>query len=138
MSWTPSYSKVAGGNITPSSFVKLDTSNAGQVLLCGAGENPYGISQPGTRNAPFPSLDDGFAAVITENLMVYGAPAKDVLLRLGAGGALIGSHLKSDASGFGIACTGTTDVYGAIAQEAGASGDLIRVQVVAGTVGFAT
>src|SRR5262245_35890162 len=124
-----SYTKVANGNIPPSRFVKLDTTAEGRVLLCGAGERVYGVSQPGTRNAPYSSLDDGFAAIAGENLQIYGPGDKDIPLELG-GTVTIGARLKSDVSGRAVATTTNLDEYGAIAMASGTSNQLIPVQVV--------
>jgi hypothetical protein len=135
MSAGPSYSKVAGGNISPSSFVKLDSSNSGQVLQCGSNDVPYGIAQPGTNSPPFSTLDSVYAAVITENLLVYGPGAKDVLLQISAA-CNPGQHLKSDTNGFGTPITASTDNYGAVAQEKGVANQIIRVQVVYAGIGF--
>lgn len=125
-----SYSAVASGNIAPCRFVKYSTT-AGQVTQCGAGEAAVGISQEQIRNAPYGSLDDGYAAIANERLRVYGEPEQDVMLELG-GTVTRGAFLKSDADGKGVATTTDQDKYGAIAREAGVSGDLVRVQVKIG------
>jgi hypothetical protein len=125
--------KVANGNITPSSFVKIDTSvsGGGKVVLSGAGEDIYGISQPGVRNYPGGTGDDGYAAIAGENVMVYVPPEKEVLLRLG-GTVTAGDWLKSDASGFGVTSSSDREKVGARASRSGVSGDLIPVQVIIG------
>lgn len=125
----PCFSRVANGNITPSSFVKLDTTTEGRVLQCGAGNKIYGIAQPGTRMTPLAGLDDGNAAIAGENLMIYGPPEKDVMLTLG-GTVTRGDSLKSDGSGFGITTTSTGDWIGAIALDSGVANDIIPVQVI--------
>jgi len=130
----PSYSKVADGNIAPSRFVTFTGAGQDRVVQAtagagSAGDPIYGISQPGPRNTPLAPLDDGFCAIKDETLMIYGAPNKDVILELG-GTVAQGDKLKSNASGQGITTTTTADNIGAIAEEAGVSGDLIRVQVI--------
>lgn len=124
----PSFSKVAGGDIRPSRFVKLDDTADGVVLECNAGDQIYGISQPGTRNTPLDGLDDGNAAIAGENLNIYGPPEKEVMLEIGTGGCVPGDRLASDADGKGVVAT--TDEYGAIASMAGANGEIIPVQCV--------
>lgn len=129
MAYGPSYTKVAGGNVAPSRFVKLDVSNKGKVLQAGAGEMVFGISQEGTRNIPYSTLDDGFAAIAGENLRIYGPGDNGMMLELG-GTVAVGDRLKSDANGKGVATTTANDEVGAIALAAGASGDLVPVNPV--------
>lgn len=124
-------SKTAGGNIDPNTIVKLDTSNDGQVLAAGAGDKPYGICYGATRYAPWSALDDGHAAISGENVEVFTFGDKGVMLRLG-GTVSPGDLIKPDASGFGIATTSDHDIYCAIAQMAGVSGQLIAVDMVFG------
>ena len=126
----PSYSKTANGNIAPSRFVILDTTNFGNVTQCALNGIPYGVSQPGTRNAPYPGLDDGYAAIAGDHLFIYGPPDKDIMLELG-GTVAIGDHLESDSSGRGVTTTTTGQWIGAIAQAPGTIGQLIPVQLVA-------
>lgn len=128
----PSFTKVATSNIAPSVFVKLSTTLDGRVTQCGAGDKIYGISQPGERNLPYTGLQDGFAAIAGENLMIYGPGSdKDVLLKLG-GTVAPGDRLKSDANGLGVVTTTPADEVGAIAQEVGLSGQIIAVQPIFG------
>jgi len=122
--------KVANGNIAPSRIVKLDTTADGRVLQAAAAtDKPYGISQPGTRNTPYGTLDDGNAAVAGENLMVYVSNAKDVLLEAG-GPVTIGDALTSDASGRGVTTVTTGQWVIAEAMRTGVLGDLIPVWVL--------
>jgi hypothetical protein len=118
----------ANGNITPASFVKLDTSGDGLVALAGAGEKVVGVSQAGTRRTPYESLDDGYAAIAGEDLEVFGI-GEECWLQI-AGTITQGDRLKSDASGYGVAVASNNDEYGAVARQAGVSGQLIRVQVI--------
>lgn len=126
----PSFSRKASGTITPYSFVKLDTVNVGQVLLCGAGDQIDGISQPGVRRVPYLTLDDGNAAIAGDNINIWGPPEKDVLLKIG-GTVVVGDRLKADVNGHGITTTTANDEIGAIAERAGVINDLILVQVIA-------
>jgi hypothetical protein len=119
---------VANGNITPSSFVKLDTTAVGKLLICGSDDPVYGVSQEGTRNPPYTGLDDGYAAIAGENCRVYLEP-EECWLRIGSGGCTAGDMLNSDASGYGVTTTTETHNAGALALETGLEGQLIRVRV---------
>lgn len=126
-----SYSKVANGSISPSRFVRLDTTADGKVLQSGAGERIFGISQEGTRNVPGSGLgmDDGFAAKIGENIRIYGPGDMGAMLELG-GTVVVGARLKADANGAGVSTTTADDEIGAIAIVAGTSGQVVPVQLV--------
>lgn len=130
------FSMVAGGNIAPARFVKQSTTADHKCLLAGANAVPIGISQRGTRNTPYSSLDDGYAAIDGENIQIHGL-GDTAILECG-GTVAAGDRLKADASGKGVACTSASgDNYGAIASEAGTDGKLIEVQVQIGTWGEA-
>lgn len=122
-----SYTRVANGNIAPCRFVKLGTT--GRVTQAGAGEQPFGVSGQGTRNAPYGSLDDGYHAIAGEDCEVHGPPEKDVSLDIG-GTVAIGNFLKSDANGKGVAGSADKDKVGALALQSGVDGDQIRVQLI--------
>ena len=126
-----SRSYIAGGNVAPSVFVTPDTSVVGgQVVQAGAGDKVFGISQPGTRQAPLAGLDDGFCAIAGQGLMVLDA--KDVgWLQIG-GTVTFGDFLKPTTGGVGVTTTSDGDFYGARALESGVSGDLINVEVMFG------
>lgn len=132
----PSFSKIANGSISPSRFVSLDTTNNGQVIQTVGGSNStvgvaiYGISQAGTREPPYGALDDGYAAIAGENLMIYGPGSdKDVFLELGAT-VSPGDTLCADSSGRGVKVTADVTWVGAIAQQGGILGQLIKVQPI--------
>lgn len=131
----PSFSKVAAASIHPSRFVMLDTAD-GKVIEATAGGKIYGISQPGQRNTPYSSLQDGYCAIAGENVRVYG-PGEDskCLLEIGAGGCSPGDRLKATTNGVGIATTADGDEYGAVAEFAGVSGQLVMVLVTTGQRG---
>lgn len=125
-----SYSKLPGGNIAPSRFVKLDTSNVGKVLQCGAGENIFGISSPTTRRMALTGWDDGYAGVSGDGAMNIIGPGDDeALLELG-GTVTHGDYLKSDADGKGVTGSTDKDRVGAIAMQGGTSGQLIKVKPI--------
>jgi len=123
-----SFSKLPGGNIAPSRFVKLDTSNPGYCLQCGAGEDIWGISSPTTRRMALSGWDDGYAGVLGDGAMNVIGPGDDEALLEIAATISAGTRLKSDADGKGVAATSDKDKTGAVALEDGVSGSLIRVK----------
>jgi hypothetical protein len=123
-----SFTKVAGGNISPSTFVTIDTTT-GKVTTTGANGDAYGIAQQHTRRAPLSGWDDGYAAIDGEMLNIFGPGDDSCLLALG-GTVLPGQAIKSDASGNGVAATSDKDRARAIAMVGGVSGDLIRVKPI--------
>ena|SRR5579859_2244988 len=123
-----SRSYIAGGNIAPSVFVTPDTTvPGGQVVQAAATDKVVGISQPGTRQAPLPGLDDGYCAIATQGLVVYDE--NDVCWLQIGGTVTVGDFLKPTTGGVGITTTTDGDFYGARALESGVSGDLINVEV---------
>lgn len=122
------FSKKANGNVPPARFVRTDTSGDNLVVVAAAGEQIFGISQPSTRRTPYSNLDDGYAAIAGEDLDVFSV-GEVCLLELG-GTVSPGTRLKASTLGVGIAVASNNDEYGAIALVAGASGDLVMVQVM--------
>lgn len=124
----PSY--LAGGTIRPSRFVKITAAHT--VSESDANEASVGVSQEGGNQPPLSDLVSTInAAVSGETLKVYGL-GDECLLELGDT-VTAGQYLKSDADGKGVpvATTGTTlQLAGALALDAGAAGDLLRVQVL--------
>lgn len=122
---------VAAGNIAPCRFVtrsgagnSVVQADAGSVA---EGDPVIGISQQGQRNINWAPLQDGYCAIDGENLRVY-QEEEVCLLELG-GTIAFGQYLKSDANGKGVIADTDKDRFGAIAQEAGVSGQQIKVQV---------
>lgn len=126
---------VANGNIAPSRFVKMDATATGKVVAATSNTDfIFGISQQGTRNTPYSSLDDGYAAIAGENIRVY-TDNEDCWVETGTVTTAItpGDHLTASTAGVAIRTVTDKDVYGAIALEpATASGKLIKVRVVKG------
>ena len=120
--------KVADGNITPSSFVVFTTAVGRVILATGTTVPLWGISFPGQRQAPWAPLQDGFVAVQGENCGVYGPGENEVLLQIG-GTVSQGDYLTSDGSGHGVTTTSTGAFVGAEALQPGKSGDIISVRV---------
>lgn len=125
---SPAY--FASGDISPSRFVFI--SNDFRVQQSGANGRIVGISQEGTRRYPstIQSADDGLAAKSGESVTVYGMGHSNIYLELG-GTVAAGAYCKSDSLGRGVTSTGASaDSLGAMALEAGVSGDKIRVYVL--------
>lgn len=121
----------ATGNVTPSSFIKIDTTSDGDCALAGANEQTIGVSHDYTRNAPGTSADDGYIAISGETVPIYG-PGQIALVKTGTGGVTRGGWVKSDAAGLAVAVatTGTTiqNVAGVALQSVAAGGlALVRV-----------
>lgn len=89
---------------------------SGGVVPAGAGERTDGIIQ----NAP---AVGEFAEVA-----MAGGGAKLLL----AGTVAAGNFIKSNAAGAGVVASTDKDEYGARAEEAGVSGDIIAVEVMQG------
>jgi len=130
-----SYSKVPGGDIVSSTFVKLNSAADGQVLQAGSGDSVFGIAGPGTRRIALDPYDTGGAGLVGKAgdpaILIYGPGDPGVSLRLG-GTVANGDYLKPDSSGYGVVASSDKDKYGARALAAGTSGKLIPVEVVIG------
>lgn len=118
---------VAGGNISPSRFVKIDTGADNTVVMAEAGGAAIGISQAGERNVPYSTLDDGYCAIAGEPLRVFQL-GEIAPLELG-GSVTRGARLKSDSNSKGVTAAATDPAY-AIALQSGADGAVIDVMVV--------
>ena len=123
---------VAGGDIYPSRFVTLSTSEDNTGIQSTANSEIIGVSQVGTNYPPLDNLSlDGYAATDGQPFRLIG-DGEQCLVE--AGGVITnGQKLMSDGDGkaVAIATTGTTiQNSGAIAlQSASASGVMILVQV---------
>lgn len=128
MGGSGAFSKVPGGNVPPSRFVKLQTDNT--VIVCAANDSPWGISQASTRNAPLSGLDDGYAGILGDPAInIFGPGCDSAQLEIG-GTVSVGQRLKATTAGIGIAATTDKDAVGAIAQRSGVSGDIIPVKPI--------
>jgi hypothetical protein len=121
----------AGGNVSPSTFVKGDSADF-SVVAAGANDAILGISGEGLEGPPGVSGTSAYHASSGNPCKVYGLGS---ICRLLLGGTVTRfTYIKSDASGAGVAAATSGTTYqkiGAIALESGASGEYIRVQVVA-------
>lgn len=127
---------LAKGNILPSRFVSLHSTDESSAVQSGDNAEIIGVAQPGT-NKPAISgwVDPTYAAESGQSVLVAGIGSV-VLVEAGAN-VTPGKFLKSDSQGRAVpvATTGTTiQNYGAVALQGGAAGDKIRVQVVLGKV----
>lgn len=123
-----SFSKIAGGNVSPCRFVKLQTDNT-VVHATASTDNIWGITQPAVHRFPLSGWDDGFAAIATEMVNIFG-PGDDMCDIELVGTVTIGAYLTASTSGKAIATTTDKDQVGAIAQQAGVSGDIIKCKPV--------
>lgn len=125
---------VANGNITPSRFVKVDTSAEGRVIQCTATTDfPIGVSQAGTRRAPYSSLNDGFAAIAGEGVRVFQLGE---VCPIEAGAAITrGDRLSPDTSGRGITAGAAVKSGGIALESASGAGVLIDMIVLPDTPG---
>lgn len=120
----------AGGDINPSRFIRLDTSDDNTAVECSAATAAIlGISTDATKVAP----QDGASTLAAEagDHVEWRKDGDVALLELGTGGATRGDTLTSDANGQGITTTTDANFYGAIALESGSAGDKIEVLVTA-------
>lgn len=125
-----SYSRRPNGNVTFSSFVKLDPSNTALVLLAGSGDQVFGVSGPYSRRIALDAYDTTYIGIAGDPaILIYGPGDPGVVLQLG-GAVAHGDYLKPDASGFGVKADTDHDPVGARALSSGVSGDLIPVEVV--------
>lgn len=126
---------LANGTIRMSRFVRYDTTAPHRGLEGNANCKCIAVAQEGSNYPPLSDLVvGGNAAVAGEYLRIYGN-GDECLLECGDT-VTTGDYLKSDAVGRGvpIAIAGTVlQRYGAIAQEDGAVGHLIRVSVLIGS-----
>ncbi|MCP4535782.1 MAG: hypothetical protein GY832_01385 [Chloroflexi bacterium] len=122
---------MAGGNIYPSRFVKIDASNDFKGLQAGDNVKTIGISDVGTNYAPLSDQSvSAYAAKAGQNLRLFG-DGDICLLKIG-GTVTAGDELKSDADGQGVSIAGsgtTNQRVGAVAIQSGVSGNFILVQV---------
>lgn len=127
------YKFVAGGNITPSRFVALNTSYDSTVdNASAANQRCLGVSQTGTRKAPGTGADDGYAAIVGEPVQVF-LPGDVAPIMCGSGGVTRGQLIKTDASGKAIASATTGQVLQwvhALALESGADGEIVNFLVL--------
>lgn len=116
----------AAGDIYPCRFVK-DGSADGTYLQAGAGDRTRGISFKDTRRSQYVDTS-GKLAASGEPFSFYHQPGERCWLELG-GTVALGDRIKSDTDGKGVTAGTDKNQYGAIADAAGVSGELIPVFV---------
>lgn len=129
-----SASLMAGGNIYPARFVKMDDTNHEVVQGAAATDDIIGISQESQKDAPTPSAAD-YAATSGESVPVYFAGSV-CRLQIGTGGASPGTRLVADSDGKGVASatSGTAlQCVGAISLETASADEYALVLCIAPT-----
>lgn len=121
----------ASGSIIRCRFVKK--SGAGTVAQNDTAGGPcVGISGDAGNNPSIPlnTDDPPYAAKNGQQLYVHGSfQGNDFpCLQIGSGGCSVGTLLKSDNAGKGVAASANGDWIHAIAMEAGAEDALVKVQ----------
>ena len=131
-----SISAMPNGNITPSRFVKFDTSTVGgYVLQAGSNDKIIGVAEPGVRQPPISGLDDGFAGIQNSNSILIFTNNDECWVECG-GAVTFGDYLESDTNGKAVTSSTDGHNYGAIAlQTSTAAGQLVRCRVVIGMRG---
>jgi hypothetical protein len=119
-------SLIAGGNISPSRFITLSTTENATALQAGAGARVIGVATEGAHDAP---ITGSSALAAADGDYFRWHPLGDECLLDVAATITAGDVLKSDANGKGVVADTDEDAVGAIALEAGASGEKIRVLV---------
>jgi hypothetical protein len=121
----------AEGTILTGVFVTMDSvTDDFTVKAAAANAMPYGISGFGSRQAPLPAVTDDppIHAIAGEPCLVHGVGGDvgetTVMIRL-VGTVVAGDPLMPSTDGKAIKAT-TGKQFGAIADQGGASGDVIR------------
>ena len=124
----PTY--VAGGNISPATFVKMSNAADFTVLACGDNEEAFGVSHDSTEEFPHTAAS-AFAASAGKELTVR-QPGEKALLLLG-GTVTRSEYVKSDANGEGVAVvaynSAAPQMVAAQALRSGVAGEKIEVRV---------
>jgi hypothetical protein len=121
---------VAGGNISPSTFVKPSTAADNTALQAAAATDfIIGVSTPSARD-PQISGASAVAAGAGDPINIFGIGEVCQLLA-GSGGFTRGDQLTSDANGAGVPAS-STNIIGAVALESTAYQSYGRVVVYTG------
>lgn len=119
----------SGGNLYPSRFVMADANNSYIGLQATAGAGILGISREDTRTSQPDSSSIDYHAISGDSIGLHTDPEQTCLLTI-ADTVSHGDRLKSDADGKGVpvdTTSGGNQEYGAVAAQAGVSGDRIKV-----------
>lgn len=132
-------SVIANGTINPAVFVTIDPTRDFAVIQASGSTIPIGISQLGPKIAPNLLASLGSTAPTTQPAAVKGDQigvfnSGDVCwVTVGSASVNPGDFLMNDGNGGAITAT-SNKYYGAIALQAGNSGELITCQVILGKV----
>lgn len=130
MSHSSAPSFIAGGNVSPSRFVKGEAGESNTILQAGLNERAIGISHESTLEAPIPGAS---AFTATEGLIVQVYGLGEVCEVLGAATIAAFDYLKPDANGSAVVA-GPGDAYSAVALVDAASGEKVKVVIREGVV----
>ena len=132
---------VANGNIKPSTIVCLDASTSWRVIAAVGNTQDstvIGIAQDGPYQAPGVTGSGAYAAAAGIPLEVY--TCNDICLLLLGANCNAGDYLKADANAAGtpasLSANTEQDII-AKAEQAGITGDLVRVVVLSPTSSIA-
>lgn len=126
-----SASLIAGGNVYPCRFIKMDSSNHQAIQAAAATDVPIGISMEAQKDAPIPSAAD-YVATSGESLPHY-EDGDICRLQIGSGGCTPNMLLVSDSDGKGVAAasSGTAlQCVGAIALETASQDEFALVKKI--------
>ncbi len=132
-------SYVASGNILPFSICKFDTTSTGlgKVLQAGAGDIPCGVAGMAQHRAPLTGLQDGYAAVAGENVVVFDPadPENQTAVAVDAAYAQ-GTLIKPSTGGIGTQATSDGDYYiGRLMRASLGANDIVPIMVIFGMRG---
>lgn len=127
----PGQTLIAGGTIQPHRFVQLDPNNAYTALQASAGAPIMGIAAECTDRAPIPENGTTAPAAVSGDPFRHYGVGEIAPLEVG-GDVSPGDKLRSDTDGKGVVVdtsSGGDQNVGAVALEAGAAGNIIKVTV---------
>lgn len=117
----------AAGNINPSRFITLSTTENHRAVESNSGDTKViGISQEGTKEWPHTGAS-AYAATDGDSFHYYPYGA-EALLKIGSGGVSAGDFVKPDNDGQGVTASSGTAL--AIALEAASAAEFARVIVI--------
>lgn len=131
-----SRSFTCNGNVKPARFVKQVTTKPYWVVQStdgagSAGDASVGISQEGTHLPPYSPLDDTYAGILNDEILVY-TEGDECMMEIGLA-VVAGDMLKSDSVGRGIPGVVSGDQVGARALATSTVvGSIIKVKVMEG------
>lgn len=122
---------LAGEDLAPSIFIKLESGEDNTIVKCGAGDQATGVTAEHTREAPIPGVTP-LAAADGESVQVYGL-GEPCEITVGATPVTAGAYLKPDANGLAIPAV-ATDKYSAQARTGAAAGEKVKAILKSGVL----